>query len=78
MTIYQEAKVRFNKLREGQRPDSLTRRGETLIATKYFGNYDKGWLTESWEKIIRDLFPTATIHKVTISRWYVVRAYFTP
>ena len=59
------------------RPDSLTRRNGTLIAAKFYGQYDKRMIAQWWSDSIRELFPDATIHKTTVCpRWYTVRCYF--
>ena len=79
MTIYQKAKARFDsdQTHPGDKPDSLTRRGNTLIAAKFYGSYDKRFLKDWWEKTIKDLFPSATIHRTTVDkRWHTVRCYF--
>ena len=77
--IYQTAKARFNETttRSAARPDSLTRRNGTLIAAKFYGQYDKRMVRQWWSDSIRELFPDATIHKTTVCpRWYTVRCYF--
>ena len=79
MNIYQQAKARFNHsyTRSAARPDSLTRRGDTLIAAKFYGRYDKEMIRKWWADSIKELFPNATIHKMTVCpRWYTVRCYF--
>ena len=78
-SLYQTAKSRFNETttRSAARPDSLTRRNGTLIAAKFYGQYDKRMIAEWWSDSIRELFPDATIHKTTVCpRWYTVRCYF--
>ena len=78
-SLYQTAKARFNETttRSAARPDSLTRRNGTLIAAKFYGQYDKRMIAEWWSDSIRELFPDATIHKTTVCpRWYTVRCYF--
>ena len=79
MSIYQQAKARFesDQTHPSDKPDSLTRRGETLIAAKYYGNQDKQMIKELWESTIKALFPSAKIHKTTVHPlWYTVRCYF--
>ena len=76
--IYQTAKARFNEptTKSIDRPDSFVRRGDTLIAGKFYGQYDKRMIQQWWTDSIRELFPNASIHKTTVSRWYTVRCYF--
>ena len=76
---YQQAKARFqSSTRPADKPDSLTRRGNILIAAKYYGNQDKRMIAKWWEDTIRKLFPAARIHKTTVcQRWYTARCYFT-
>ena len=76
---YQTAKSRIN--RESpisyNRPDSLTRRGDVLIARFRYGSR---WTPEQaiadWRDVIISLFPTAAVIKTTADRQNQIRCYF--
>ena len=80
MNIYQQAQARINALPliSYNRPDSLTRRGDVLIAR--FA-YNPRWTPEQaiadWREVIRSLFPSATVIKTTADRRNNIRCYFT-
>ena len=58
------------------RPDSLSRRGDTLIARfAYNVKWTKKQAIADWRETMQRLFPTATIEKVTADRKNHVRAY---
>ena len=79
MTDYQIAKARINHEPpiSYNRPDSLTRRGNVLIARFAYNHW---WTADNaiadWQGIILCLFPNATIIKTTADRWNHIRCYF--
>ena len=80
MNAYQQAQARINALPpiSYSRPDSLTRRGDVLIARFV---YNPRWTAEQatadWREVILSLFPNATVIKTTADRRNHIRCYFT-
>ena len=80
VNTYQQAQSRINALPpiSYNRPDSLTRRGDVLIARFRYGFR---WTAEraiaDWREVIRSLFPGATVIKTTADRQNNIRCYFT-
>ena len=80
MNAYQRAQARINALPpiSYSRPDSLTRRGDVLIARFAYGSR---WTTAKaiadWREVILSLFPNATVIKTTADRQNNIRCYFT-
>ena len=80
MTDYQIAKARIAELSDfsGHRPDSLTRRNETLIARRsYPFTYHPTFASIIWASNIKELFPEARILRNSVDRKNNARCYFT-
>lgn len=79
MNAYQQAQARIDQEPpiSYNRPDSLTRRGDMLIAR--FA-YNSRWTPEQaitdWREVILSLFPNATVIKTTADRRNHIRCYF--
>ena len=79
MNTYQQAKARIHQEPpiSYNRPDSLTRRGNLLIARFH---YNHSWQAEQaiddWQGVILYLFPKANIIKTTADRKNNIRCYF--
>ena len=79
MNIYQQAQARINALSpfSGHRPDSLTRRGDTLIARRgYPFTYKPAFAAILWAANIKELFPEAQIIRNSVDRKNNARCYF--
>ena len=79
MTDYQVAKARIDQLSDfsGYRPDSLTRRGDTLIARRsYPFSYSRAFASQVWATNISELFPEARILRNSVDRKNNARCYF--
>ena len=79
MNTYQQAKVRINHEPpiSYNRPDSLTRRGDVLIARFAYNHW---WTADNaiadWQSVILYLFPNANIITTTADRQNHIRCYF--
>lgn len=75
---YQEAKDRVAALSPHAyiRPDSLTKRGDTLIARRAFApKKDKTWIGLAWAGSVKLLFPEAKIKKTSVDRKHNARCW---
>ena len=80
MNIYQQAQARINALPpiSYSRPDSLTRRGDVLIARfAYSHRWTADKAIADWQGVILHLFPGAKVIKTTADRRNHIRCYFT-
>ena len=80
MNAYQQAQARINALPaiSYNRPDSLTRRGDILIARfAYNHRWTAEQAIEDWEAVIQYLFPNAHVIKPTADKRNHIRCYFT-
>ena len=58
------------------KPESLTRRGETLIACFISPQWDKKVLQGMYFEMFRSLFPGADIQRISITPCHISRVYF--
>ena len=76
---YQKAKAAFDQFPwiSSYRPDSLTRRGDVLIARRAlsFGG-DLEIAQQEWCELIEGLFEGVAIHRISIDRKRSLRVYF--
>ena len=79
MTDYQIAKARIAELSDfsGLHPDSLTRRGNVLIARRgYPFTYNPAFASIIWASNIKELFPEARIIRNSVDSKNNARCYF--
>ena len=74
---YQQAKARVESLSPFAfiRPDSLTKRGDTLIARRVFAPRHRELIGLSWAASVRQLFPEAQIVRTDVDRTYNARCW---
>jgi len=85
---FRTAKSQFEKLHPASRPDSLTRRGDILIARRSYTPWRldperpsehlrwKQWAIEDWQETVQRVLPEANILDISIDQHRNVRAYF--
>ena len=78
--LFQFAKFKFDTLHVFSRPDSLTRRGHTLIARrKVTVDQSQNGVIGDWREFIEGLFDEqVTIYSIDVDRQYNLRVRFTP
>ncbi len=78
--LFQFAKFKFDTLHVFSRPDSLTRRGHTLIARrKVTVDQSQNGVIGDWREFIEGLFDEqVTIYSIDIDRGHNLRVRFTP
>ena len=78
--LFQFAKFTFDTLHVFSRPDSLTRRGHTLIARRRVTvEQSQNGVIGDWREFIEGLFDEqVTIYSIDIDRQYNLRVRFTP
>lgn len=67
---YQIAKAEFAKLHWGSQPNSLTRRGDTLIVRRSYPLHypiEARWLKDELETLVRRVIPEATIIESSVN-----------
>ena len=78
--LFQFAKFKFDTLHVFSRPDSLTRRGHTLIARrKVTVDQSQNGVIGDWREFIEGLFDEqVTIYSIDVDREHNLRVRFTP